>query len=151
MTMYSKHVVVPQPVELRDVRTGKRLQRAILDPPPGPGERTTFEDIPPVTMHSFMVEICNDQRIGKGGDGARRINRLLEAFRDKKAGAIVGIEDADFTAVMQIIDDFQLQSPVLLAQHVPLLEAWENAKKQNAEWYRKYTKNGAKAPDEKQA
>lgn len=123
-----KNVVIPEPIVFT-VKGGARAT-ALID--------GSLKEIPTVTMYDFVMDsICSSANIGNGIEGAKRVRKLDRAFEDAKPGDVVGVEDADYKVVMEVISKIQWARPALAAQLLPLLEAWEVAEKQDEEWRKK--------------
>jgi hypothetical protein len=120
-----KYVLITADVHVKDPRTGK----------PALETKETGGTPEPiiVSMQSFVRDsICNDQRIGRGGDGIRRIIRLEKAFDPLNATIRGGkryasVESGDHQKVMEIVNDMNFASPLVGRQLVDLVEAWEKA------------------------
>lgn len=88
-----------------------------------------------VSMYDFVMDsVCASPEIGKGIEGVKRVRKLQRAFEDTKPGDIVGIEDADYTVAMKVIENIQWARPIIAMQLLPMMEAWENAAKQDEDW-----------------
>jgi hypothetical protein len=88
-----------------------------------------------MTMHDFVVDqICRVPAIGKGLDGARRVRKLDIAFAGAAPGELVGVEDADWVAVTGVLQGFDWSNPLLGAQLLPLMEAFEDARTHDEAW-----------------
>lgn len=115
-----KYVKVPVPVQLVNPQTKRPIKQAKED--------GTTSDMDPMTAHAFLVNyVLGQQTIGKGVDGIRRVVKLDRAFDGCKPGDVVGVEDADYAVVLEILKTMELGSPVVMAQLLPFFESWETA------------------------
>lgn len=118
-----KYVLIPADVPLINWATKKPLLKS--------NEPGAEQEV--VSMQVFVRDsVCNDQRIGRGGDMIRRIIRLEKAFEPAnlttKAGKkYAAVESGDYSTVMTIVNDLQWQSPLVGRQLVEMVEAWEKA------------------------
>lgn len=119
-----KYVVVPDPITFK----GKDGQSVEVNTPEG-GMKSTF------AMYDFIMDnVCSSQDIGKGMEGMKRVRKLQRIFEDSVPGDLVGIEDADYTVVMKVVEGIQWVRPLLGVQLLPLMEALEDAAKHDEEW-----------------
>lgn len=110
-----KYVMVPNDVKLTNPATGERIQME-------------KGDMDPVTMSRFVLDnICNDEKIGKGGDGMRRIIRLEKAFEGKRPGSVVDVESDDHKVMITICNEMTFKVPLIGKQFYPFVEAIEKA------------------------
>jgi hypothetical protein len=128
-----KYVIIPEDVALMNRRTGKPIQVVRQD-----GEKPSDWVF---THEEFVLDhVCSDPRISAGGgDGARRLRKIEEAFLGCKPGDEIGVEDADYRVVMMVVGTLSWgpQFARHAAQLLPHIEAWEVADKQNDQWKRK--------------
>lgn len=110
-----KYIIVPPSVVLQD-RTGNPIRDQ------------AGATVPPITMYSFLMDVpCSDPRIGVGGMALRRINKIDRLFATAPPGAEVGVEDSDYAAVTEVLNQVVWASPITARQQMPFIDAWENA------------------------
>lgn len=127
-----KFFVVPEPVALVNTITKEPLKYGADHPQKG--------EAIVVSAHRFLTDnVLSSTKIGKGVDAIRRIQKLDSAFETASPGDLVGIEDADYTVVKEILNTMEFASPLIAAQLSPFFEAWESAQNQGEEWKRKQT------------
>jgi hypothetical protein len=120
-----KYVVVPSDITIKDPRTGKVVKETSE---PGADPEALV-----ISMQRFVRDnICNDQRIGRGGDGVRRIIRLEKAFdvanlSIRSGKKYAAVESGDHQKAMEIVNDMTWPSPLVGRQLVEMIEAWEKA------------------------
>lgn len=97
-----------------------------------------------VSMHDFLCRIVlTSPKLGKGGDCLRRARKIEHAFRDAPPGTLVGVEDADYAPVREIVNDAEWQSPMHALLLLPLVQAIESAERQDDEWKRQQKSSSA--------
>lgn len=120
-----KYVLIPEAVKLVEPKSGKRIKQ--MD------ENNNVVEIPPITMAAFIRDnVLNDQRIGKGGEGIRRIIRVEKALEPRNSnvrnGQLYAVFDTeDHKKLMEIVNDLTWQAPLIGRQYYPFIEALEQA------------------------
>jgi len=114
-----KYVIVSDPVKLVHPATKQPLETL--------ADSTWF----------LNNHVLHSPLIGKGIEGLRRVQKLEAKFASVVPGDVVGIEDADYKIIVDILDATVWDIPRLGVQALPYFEAWEAADKQDDEWKRK--------------
>lgn len=134
-----KHLIVPEPVHIVD-RAGK----------PVSGKLTADSEYGElvVDLLSFYDVISEHPSMVKGGaDAIRRVLALRELIAENPTpGTIIPIREEDYRPVDFAIKSFDF-SPGFsryVPQLLPIVEAWENADKQDSSWKKKYDAEQAK-------
>ena len=111
-----REITIPEPIQLYDLSTGKPILKSDDDPTP--------ED--PWTIFKFIARfVFPDPKIGKGKKGAKTVSRLTKKFRDATPGSKVLIDDEDWHAVLDVLDDPSGPWPQMLAgQMISFVEAF---------------------------
>lgn len=128
-----KYVLVPPPVHIMNHRFKQPLMQTVEGKNPQPMI---------ISMFTFVVDyICGSEAVGKGVEAARVINKLQSAFLDVEPGELVGVEDADYKVAMACIGsiNWTAQFQPFCGQLLPLIEAWEDAAKQDETWKKNQT------------
>lgn len=139
-----KYVVVPEPVKLVSPLNNKPYTET--------GPDGTAAEIPPITLHGFLLRwvlsetepvMSNGQvtgvrsKLGEGYEGVRRASKIDRLFESAVPGDIVGVEDADWTAVKKIIEEKEWPMPMVGARLVEIMDAWMAGATQDRDWYAK--------------
>lgn len=128
-----RYVVIPDDVEIVDRATGKPVMA-----------RATEEETPTplVFRHRDFVlnNLLGDQNVSKGGgEGIRRVMRVERAFSDCRPGDAIGVEEADYKILRQVVDGLTWHPSFVrhVAQIYSHIEAWEKAAEQDEVWKKK--------------
>jgi hypothetical protein len=116
-----KFVLVMDPIQLRNSKTKEPMLLR--------GQNGELSELPPITHHDFNMDyVCSQAGFGKGGvEGVRRVNKINALFIDAKPGEYVAVEDADYAAVLKTVNEIEWTQPLIGAQLVPFMDAWEKA------------------------
>ena len=106
---------------------------------------------PVVWSHEKFVSefICTSPTMNRGGgDGLRRVVKMLRLFESAKAGDVIGIEDADYKVARSVVDSIEWPAPIMRFAHqmLPHVEAWEHAEKHDEAWKKEYDVEHSKKP-----
>lgn len=137
-----KYVVVPEDIAIVDRRNGNRP--IIL-------KRSEEEEGEPyvIKFRDFVLTNIVDSpaMVRGGGEGIRRARKIEALFQDARPGDVVGVEDADYRIIRNIVDHIEW-SPTF-ARHAtqiePFIAAWEAAERQDDKWKRKRDAEAAKS------
>lgn len=147
------YVQVPAPVKLVNLIDGARL----MEPNGRKGDdknAPTNVEIPEIDFLAFLMRYVvhettvvaakvpgepatREYRIGKGYEGGLRVANLHDAFKGAKEGDVIGVEQADWTIVNDILKEAPLP-PMVGAQLAPFMRAWQGSSGHDEAWKKKY-------------
>lgn len=135
------YIVVPEPIPMVAFN-GEKFRETIQE-----DGKPVERDMKPMTIHEYLFryvfnQVSNPARDGNGNiiagtgtpkmglgyAGNKRCAKLDRAFKNKKPGDVVEVDDETYHVVKKIIEETPWGATTLGAMFEPIEDAWMNAK-----------------------